>query len=147
MGTRAIITKEGKPFIATHWDGYPESLGKDLKKMPDLTNGSIIAVAKEHSIDFADNVVRKVLNKERIKELAQRHNLSEAEIKQGYRRGNIMSSDDFEIGNIKIYDDWAEFQYDIRDGKIYYRALSGSWLNAKKDGRWKRLTPNSNPIE
>lgn len=139
MGTRAIITKEGAPFIATHWDGYPESLGEDLKNMPDISDKSIIAVAKEHSIDFADKTVRAKLNKERIKTLCTKHNLTEAEIKQGLRRGCVISSDDYQIGDIKIYDDWAEYQYDIREGKIYYRPLSGSWENSVKNGRWKLL--------
>ncbi len=50
MGTRAVITLEGKPIIATHWDGYPESLGKDL--LGKYTLDDILRTARhKHHID------------------------------------------------------------------------------------------------
>ena len=45
MGTRAIIEK-GKKFYATHWDGYPEELGKHL-----LEGMSISKIREKHNID------------------------------------------------------------------------------------------------
>jgi hypothetical protein len=30
MGTRGLISIKGKPILATHWDSYPEALGKEL---------------------------------------------------------------------------------------------------------------------
>ena len=89
MGTRAIITIEGKPVIATHWDGYPDSLGEDLKEMPDLTIESILKVAEKHSVDFMEKSIGEKVMLDRIKALAKKHNLSIAEIKAGKRRGNL----------------------------------------------------------
>ncbi len=132
MGTRAIITKDGQPLIATHWDGYPESLGKDLSNMIDLSTESLIKVAEGHSIDFIEKTIGEQVKENRIQELSKRHKLPIEEIKKGMRRGSVLSSDDWEIGDIAIYDDWAEYQYDIRDNSIYWRELSGSWKNSKK---------------
>lgn len=128
MGTRALISKDGKPIIATHWDGYPVGgLGDDLRNMPNLTMEAVIAVADGHSIDFIDIDLGKIVKENRIQKLMVKHNLSRAEIIEGKRRGNVISNDDYEIGDIKIYADWAEWQYDIRDNSIYYRTLSGAW--------------------
>ena len=139
MGTRALITKNGKPFIATHWDGYPTGLGADL--LNKKTISEIIKVAKKHQIDFADSSVQKNLNAERIKYLAKKHNLSIAEIKKGTRRGNITEAEDWEIETIKGYGDWAEYQYDLRNGKWYFRQLSGAYPQSLKSaGDLKPLT-------
>ena len=53
IGTRAIISIDGKPMLATHWDGYPTSLGADLLRC-DKSIEAVIAVAKAHTIDAAD---------------------------------------------------------------------------------------------
>ncbi len=139
MGTRAIITQNGKPLIATHWDGYPESLGEDLKKMPDLSTDSIIKASEEHSIDFIDNSIGEQVTLSRLNTIAKKHNISIDEVKQGYRRGGVISSDDYEIGDIKIYDDFAEYQYDIRNNAIYWREVSGCWRTRKVDDNWTLL--------
>jgi hypothetical protein len=36
MGTRTLISINGKPMIATHWDAYPTSFGfrSDHSKIP-----------------------------------------------------------------------------------------------------------------
>jgi uncharacterized Fe-S radical SAM superfamily protein PflX len=47
-----MITIDGKPFVATHYDGYPDSLGEDLKNAK--TKSDILKVAEKHSIDFAE---------------------------------------------------------------------------------------------
>lgn len=141
MGTRAMISVDGKPMIATHWDGYPDSLGRDLKKLKSKDIQSIIEVAKKHTIDFADNSIRKKINEERIRQLAKKHRLSEKKIKEGIRRGGVISAEDYEISPIKGYGDFAEFQYDIdsKTGKIRVRELSGMWGSGTK-GKWKQLS-------
>jgi len=143
MGTRAMISIDGKPFIATHWDGYPESLGKDLASLADPRMvDKLIAVGQSHSIDFADTSVQKELNALRIKLIALKQKLPIAKVKKGIRRGNVLTSDDYEISPIKNYDDWAEYQYDIdsKTGKIKVREISGSWQSRKKEGKWQPLS-------
>ena len=104
IGTRALISKEGKPMLATHWDGYPSLLGMDLLHC-DKTMEAVIKIAKRHTIDAAHRSIHEDLNRERVKEGAEDH----------------------EICNIDNYGDWAEYQYDIRGKEIYFRPLSGSW--------------------
>jgi len=80
MGTRALISIQGKPTIATHWDGYPSSLGLDLLRR-DKSLGAIIQVAESHTIDAADGSIREGLNRKRVMELCQKHHLTEEEIR------------------------------------------------------------------
>lgn len=136
MGTRAIISKDGKPFLATHWDGDPESLGKELERT--RTAEQIISVARKHTIDSASPPVMKTLNAVRLRMLMRKHKLSLEEIKKGVRRGNIIVAEDYEIGNIKNYDDFAEYQYNLKNGKWEMRELHGEWKKAKA-GKWKSL--------
>jgi hypothetical protein len=126
IGTRALISKDGKPMIATHWDGYPSSLGMDLLHC-DKTMKAVIKVAKRHTIDAAHRSIQEDLNRERIKELAEKHRLIEEKIRNGIRRGNIIGAEDHEVWSIDDYGDFAEYQYDIRGKEIYFRPLSGSW--------------------
>ena len=93
-------------MLATHWDGYPASLGLDLLNCQKSV-GAVIEVAKAHTIDAADAQIFETLNRERITLLA------------GKQRGNIISGDDFVIADITIYRDLAEFQYDIRGNAVY----------------------------
>jgi hypothetical protein len=135
IGTRALISKDGKPMLATHWDGYPSSLGMELLHC-DKTIEAVIKVAKRHTIDAAHRSIYEDLNQQRIKELAKKHRLTEEKIKKGIRRGNIIDAEDHEICNIDNYGDWAEYQYDIRGKEIYFRPLEkwypGSLENAPK---------------
>ena len=140
IGTRALICIDGKPLLATHWDGYPSCLGLELlncdKNMP-----GIVEVAIEHTIDAADISILEKLNRERIKTLAKKHRLTQKEIKAGKRRGCVICAEDYEISSIENYGDWAEYQYDIRGQEVYFRPLSGiypkSIINA---GPFKQLT-------
>lgn len=134
IGTRAIISIDDKLMIATHWDGYPGSLGIDLLEC-DKSLKSIIVVAKKHSIDFADKTIREELNKERVEELTKKHSLTEQEIKNGTRRGNIICSDDYEIGDIEHYGDWAEYQYNIKGEQIFFRRLGGSYPSSLENAK------------
>jgi hypothetical protein len=143
MGTRAVIRVNGKPMIATHWDGYPESLGSDLKNLKTKNLSSIIRIAKKHTIDFVDSSVRERLNKERLERLSKKHDLPLSKIKQGYRRGNIIGAEDYEIGSIKGYSDFAEYEYDVdtKTGKIKVRPLRGEYReNNPRAGKWKQLS-------
>ena len=135
-----MISIEGKPMLATHWDGYPSSLGRDLLNC-DRSIEAVVEVAKAHTIDAADPKVLETLNRERVSELAEKHRLTADEIKAGARRGNVMCADDFEIRNISIYGDWAEYQYDIRGKEIHFRRLRGWWPESLKHAaEFKLLT-------
>lgn len=140
MGTRAVIRVNGKPMFATHWDGNPDSLGKDLAKLKNKTISDVMKVAKKHTIDSASLMVRKRLNDERVKDIAKRHKLSEKKVKDGYRRGNIITVDDYEIGNIDNYGDFAEYEYDVntKTGEVKVRPVSGEWSN-KKSSKWSNI--------
>ena len=98
-------------MLATHWDGYPSSLGMELLHC-DKTMAALIEVARMYTIDAAHRTILEDLNRERIKELAKKHRLTEKKIKKGLRRGNIIGAEDHEICNIDNYGDWAEYQYD-----------------------------------
>lgn len=140
MGTRALISINGKPTIATHWDGYSESLGIDLLGC-DKSLGAIIRVAQGHMIDAADSSIRVELNRTRIKELSKKHKLTEEEIKEGKRRGQIITAEDYEVCDIKRYGDWAEYEYDIRGQEVHFRQLKGQYPDSLKDAAgFQRLT-------
>jgi len=132
IGTRAIVSIDGKPMLATHWDGHPSSLGRDLLNC-DKSLGAVIQVAKDHTIDSVDSSLLDMLNGERIRQLAAKHQLTVQEIKSGKRRGNVICADDYEIADITIYRDWAEYQYDIRGKDIHFRPLTGWWPDSLKE--------------
>jgi hypothetical protein len=140
MGTRAMISLNGDPLITTHWDGYPESLGHQLVMLKSRTISDIIKVAKEHTIDFARQDIVENLNAERVAQLSAKHGLSEDQIKNGVRRGSVLSASDWEIGSIDGYDDYAEYQYDIttKDNSVWMREVHGSWKKATF-GEWAKI--------
>ena len=143
IGTRALISIDGKPVIATHWDGYPSCLGFNLLHC-EKSLRKIIQVAKRHTIDSADSMILEELNNERVKMLANKHCLTQAEIRVGKRRGSIICAEDYEICDIKNYSDWAEYQYDIRGNEVYFRALEKSWPESgRKASDFKLLTKHS----
>jgi hypothetical protein len=57
----------------------------------------------------------------------EKHQLLLQEIKAGKRRGNVISADDYEIADISVHRDLAEFEYDIRDNAVFFRPLDGWW--------------------
>jgi len=126
MGTRALISINGKAMIATHWDGYPSALGSEFLQC-DKTLGAIIRVAEGHTIDGADSSIREGLNRKRLKELSGKHRLSEKEIRNGKRLGPLITADDYEICDLNHYQDWAEYQYDIRGKEVFFRQLRGQY--------------------
>ena len=119
-------------MLATHWDGYPSSLGSDLLHC-DKSIKAVIEVAKGHTIDAADPRILVALNGERVNALAEKHQLTVQEIKSGKRRGNVICADDYEIADITIYRNWAEYQYDIRGKDIHFRPLTGWWPDSLKE--------------
>ena len=136
MGTRAIISVNKKVILATHWDGYPENLGTDLLKTKTISQ--IIRVAKKYSIDSAHISIHKKISEERFKKIAKEHHLSMKKVREGYRRTEVYTPKDWAVGRIKNYGDWAEYQYDLRNGKWYYRKLSGTYPESlKKAGKWR----------
>jgi len=140
MGTRALISINGKPMIATHWDGNPSSLGLDLLEC-DKSLHAIIRVAQSHTIDAADGSIREELNRKRVRELSQKHDLTEEEIRQGKRRGSIVCAEDYEICDLKEYGDWAEYEYNIRNGEVFFRRLIGPYPDSlKRISGYGRLT-------
>lgn len=126
-----MISVEGKPMLATHWDGYPASLGSDLLHC-DRSIEAVVEVAKAHTIDAADPRILETLNRERVSDLAEKHQLTVDEIKAGIRRGNVICADDYEIANIGSYGDWAEYQYDIRGKDVFFRPLNDWWPDSLK---------------
>jgi len=54
IGTRAIISIADKPMLATHRDGYPKSLGRELLRYDQFLK-AVIEVAKAHIIDAASS--------------------------------------------------------------------------------------------
>jgi hypothetical protein len=139
IGTRALICIDGKPLLATHWDGYPSCLGLKLLNC-DKTVAAIVNVAKEHTIDAADIAILEALNRHRIKTLTKKHRLTQAEIKAGKRRGCVICAEDYQIGSIDSYSDWAEYQYDVRGQEVYFRPLSGFYpKSVNKASRFKLL--------
>jgi len=126
MGTRALISIHGKPMIATHWDGYPFSLGLDLLRC-DKSLGAIIRVAEGHTIDAADSSIREELNRKRVKELSLKHHLTEEEIRQRKRRGSVICAGDYEVCDLKEYGDFAEYEYNIRNEEVFFRRLIGPY--------------------
>lgn len=114
MGTRAVI-KFGDSFIATHWDGYPNSLGRDLFALRDRNLENIIEVAKAHSIDFATDDVLS----------------------------SLLLIDNSSISPWGNYGDWAEFIYDVYADQIRFAKLRGSWSGYTPESfEWRILTEN-----
>jgi len=101
---------------------------------------AVTEVAKAHTIDAADPQILDVLNRERVSQLAEKHQLSAQEIKAGKRRGNVICPNDCEIEDNGLHRDLAEFEYDIRGKEIFVRKLDGWWPEAlRKAAEFKRL--------
>jgi len=127
-------------MLASHWDGHPTSLGRDLLNC-DKSVSTVIEVAKAHTIDAADPQLIEALNRERLSQLAEKHQLSVDEIKARKRRGNVICADDFVIADIGIHTDLAEFQYDTRNNAVFSRPLDGWWPESvKQAAEFKPLT-------
>ena len=155
MGTRAVI-RFGDTRIATHWDGYPSSLGKDLLELDPRNLESVIEVAKDHTIDFASRDIITQLSHERFvditnkaNELAKSHKYNVADVEKEHKLtgkfpgSSMMSADDWPIVDFECYGDFAEYEYDVSVTQVRFRELSGKYDQAKqdKDNNWSELTP------
>lgn len=126
IGTRALISINGKVIIATHWDGYPSSLGMDIIDC-DKSLKAVVEVAKKHMIDCCHSLIKEELKKDRdIKKLVK-NSKRKAVFIPDVRIGPGVNGEDFEIDDIERYGDSAEYQYDIRGKEIYFRALKGTY--------------------
>jgi len=134
MGTRAMISIDGNPFVATHWDGYPSCLGKNLLMCGIggiISPREILDVASDHSINFADEEHLKDANQlmiDRLKENGQ--------YQRGY--GWLAQENDQFVHSIKEYGDFAEYQYDFFQGRWRFREVNDEWTKATF-GEWSDL--------
>jgi hypothetical protein len=152
MGTRAMISVDEQPMIATHWDGYPSCLGKIILEHGDKGIEGLLDVDKfkDRSIDF----IHKSLLDPILEEYFQiQHKkfpkYSVEQLKEMYQKdgsfvhlSNIISCEDYPPSDIANYGDWAEYQYDLHEGHWRFREVSGPWGEAKF-GEWKDLTIDS----
>lgn len=136
MGTRAIITIDEKPLIATHWDGYPDGLGNGLINAKTIAD--IVAVADRKTIDFAN------LN---LPEIRSHLEIRKAHI-ENKKDWGIISAEDWDIGSIENYGDFAEYQYDLHQYSWRVRSLSGKWPESKDNaGKWFSLSDALNGVD
>ena len=135
MGTRAIIRKNGRLLIATHWDGYPKGLGKSLLDMRDNSVESILKAGVESHINSADRSILKEANDVMIKKLKPG-----GKWESGYGWIETQGKGWF-VTNIKGYGDFAEWDYDVREDGIYThpRGFGGEYYPS----RYVRLTEDN----
>ena len=137
----------GKTKIATHWDGYPDGLGKDLKEIgltPTLEQ--VIEVAKKHGIDFATKDVQEKTSMERFEQIAQKtkgkytaQQLADLYYKEGrIITFGVQTASDYPIDEFNGYSDFAEYEYEISPTVLRYRALHGEYTKARR-GKWVEL--------
>ncbi|MEE9364810.1 MAG: helix-turn-helix transcriptional regulator [Cellulophaga sp.] len=138
MGTRAIITIDRQPLVATHWDGYPDGggLGSKILAVNPQTPQEIINIAKKFTIDFVRKDFHKKVNKERIEEIMKKHGITREEVGEGIRRSAVISANDYEIGKIESYGDFPNFQYNL-DTK------TKTWKVAEYGQSWDESAPES----
>jgi len=127
-----MISINGKPLLATHWDGDPGSLGADLKHVKSIND--IIIVASKYSINAARASILKKSNDVMIS-ILKKNGVYEP----GYQW--LAESKDKFVTNISRYGDFAEYQYDLKGGKWRYRELSDMWIKGGKNASsdWRDL--------
>ena len=160
MGTRAFIKYEGKPVLATHWDGYPSGLGAELVKIKDKTPENIIKVASHHNIDFispkyAPNkplVIKKkvysgkgkYVQGEMVTEFLTEKEMDKRGIEGTYIPAKGKTERKYStIIPVSMYDDFVEWEYNIKGNKVYARRLLGSYKEKRPYTDWTLLkTPS-----
>lgn len=126
MGTRAVVRANLEPFnygkdifIATHWDGMPDSLGQDLVKKikKNLRKGD----PKNLSVDLGGSL------QEAVFEATASHHIDTV---------STIGEEEFN----EKYGDWAEYVYRITpDGGVQYTEASGAWGGFLEDAQWKDI--------
>lgn len=118
MGTRAMISINGKPIVTTHWDGYPENLGLDLLKVG--SESDIIDVAKKYSINSVDPTFSRRFGRD-VKWFGEYADLGKP----------MMQTD-------------TEYWYDLGSNGIWTVSKRGSGREDKRgkyfEGNWERKT-------
>ncbi len=97
MATRAIISVNGKPFVATFEYGNPYDLGRQLAHTK---------------------------NKSELLEVAKNYNIYAMDPKEEKLYGFTEEDDNIDISNLS---DMMEFQYDLKNGKWYVCRLDETW--------------------
>jgi hypothetical protein len=117
MGTRALILKNNKKWVYTHYNAFPSKLGKTLKKIKGKTNAQQKHMLHhKHLIDydFEKHAWINTDSKKSFKKLT-------------YKKGT--------------HNDFFDYIYNIIKGKIYY-SIAGNWTNDKlllSSYKWKEL--------
>ena len=130
MGTRAIICINGDPFVTVHWNGEPENLGKKLANT--TREEEILSIAESCVITTACKRILQQVSDKRVSYLAEKHDLSESEIKDGLRRAFVLEPEDYPIGSIDRYGDTPDYQYNLVEDKWYYRELDDKYPECMK---------------
>lgn len=144
MGTRAVINFQGKPIFATHWDGDPSSLGKELSAKRPKTPSEIFSIAVKHQIDASSAEFKQKMDEKNIKITSERSNIPIEKVRSAFVRGKgigrgVFTPENYPTSDIKHYNDYAEYEYDVdSEGNVKVRERSG-WFKEKKAGNWKRL--------
>lgn len=136
METRAVVHADLRPYnygkdvwIATHWDGYPQSLGKNLQE----------------ALDNEVKDYKKVFKKKDVKDFDWGSIIQKAVVKASANHHIDEMSTDGKKEFDERYGDWAEYEYDIsvnkKTGKVIikFRPRAGAWHEATI-GKWKMLT-------
>lgn len=131
--TRAFITIDKKPLAATHFNGYPEGLGKKLLEANAKTPLQILEVAKPFTIDFVDSEYIEDLNKERLEEISERRGIPLAEVEERMKHFTVVSCKDLLIWDIEIYGDLCAYLYNFnsKTEKWEYAASIGLRVSEK----------------
>lgn len=128
MGTRAVVHVDLQPFsigkdvwIATHWDGYPEGLGKTLKNE---IQSELSKIRGKYFNAYLGSALQKAVGK-----AAAEHSI------------DYMTTDGKKEFD-KRYGDWAEYLYEVTPkGELKVKKLEGSWdeHKGKLPSKWEVL--------
>jgi len=142
MGTRAIISVDGKWKYATHWDGYPTCLGRNLLEAGSYLE-AIEKVALERTVDYASEDRASALNEVRFEDIsrkAQDPKYTPEYLRKLWEDENkcltfgIHTAEDYPIGKIENDGDYGqEYIYDLRGGVWFFKSCYG-------DDDFKELT-------
>ena len=167
MGTRAAVKFNGKLMLATHWDGNPSTLGKELAVLKDKSAENVVKVASGHSIDqiapeFApknpivlkngaylgdgkrgDKITYFPRNDAEMTALQKSHGTW---MEGGGGTADRTKEVEFKFADVvpmSTYGDFAEWEYDIKGDKVYARPLSDSYDKSDKTGKFTLITPET----
>jgi len=136
MGTRAVVNFSNI-WIATHWDGYPDSVGL----------GQTLIQCLEHEITKAKEYWKEHYNSTALLSAVDKA-VWKACADHQIDFCTTTGPDDFN----KIYDDYAKFEYHVSIDPVNptyyvkYRERQGAWTDPEAVvGTWKTLTAIASP--